>query len=90
MSNTEKVKKVYSLSVDGVEILSVEVETIDGLPPVKLNKEWLRNLAQRQLNHTLNGNSNGNGKPARRRTVKPCQERELNSQHLVPKTSASA
>ncbi len=58
MSNTKIVKKVYSLRVDDVEILSVEVETIDGLPPIKLNKSWLKKLANGQLNKTLN---NGNG-----------------------------
>jgi hypothetical protein len=61
MSSTKKVKKVYSLRVDGTEILSVEIETIDGLPPIRLNTNWLKKLANGQLSQVLNGNRSGNG-----------------------------
>jgi hypothetical protein len=42
-------KKVCSLTKNGKEILSVEIETVDWLPTPKVNKTWLRNLIAESL-----------------------------------------
>jgi hypothetical protein len=48
MRSTKKTEKIYSLTVDSREILSVEVETVPGLPKPKVPRKWLKGLIKKR------------------------------------------
>lgn len=49
--------KVCSLKRDGEEILSIEVETVEGLPVPRIERQWLRNVLAQVIRETNERNT---------------------------------